>query len=92
MGMGLQLATKLDNAIAAAGRSCLPVFVQINTSGEESKHGVEPSGAVPLARHITDQCKNLRLAGLMTIGQPDYSSRPENFSVRHFLYTRFRLV
>eukprot|EP00884_Botryococcus_braunii_P016044 jgi/Botrbrau1/3122/Bobra.0070s0096.1 len=75
-----KLATKLDNAIAAAGRSCLPVFVQINTSGEESKHGVEPSGAVPLARHITDQCKNLRLAGLMTIGQPDYSSRPENFS------------
>ncbi len=26
------------------------------------------------------KCKHLRLAGLMTIGQPDYSSRPENFT------------
>lgn len=77
-----QLATKLDNAVAGAGRRCLPVFVQINTSGEESKHGVDPSAAVTLAQHIVGQCKNLQLAGLMTIGQPDYSSRPENFEVR----------
>jgi hypothetical protein len=40
---------------------------------------VEPAEAVPLAQHIAQRCKHLRLAGLMTIGQPDYSSRPENF-------------
>lgn len=54
---------------------------QVNTSGEESKYGVEPAACTPLARHIKDKCGNLRFAGLMTIGQPDYSSRPENFQV-----------
>lgn len=53
---------------------------QVNTSGEESKYGVEPSEVVPLAAHVYRQCPNLRLAGLMTIGMPDYSSRPENFA------------
>lgn len=53
----------------------------MNTSGEESKYGVEPGGCVALARHIKERCSHLRFSGLMTIGQPDYSSRPENFQV-----------
>ncbi len=56
------------------------IFSQVNTSGEESKYGVGPSEAVPLARHVATQCPHLRLAGLMTIGMPDYSSRPECFN------------
>ena len=44
------------------------VFVQINTSGEEEKSGVEPEGAVELCRHIREQCPHLRLQGVMTIG------------------------
>ena len=90
----IKLATKLDAAVAAASAEeqasssssapspravPLPVFVQVNTSGEESKHGVEPSAAAPLALEIRGKCPNLKVAGLMTIGQPDYSSRPENF-------------
>ncbi len=51
----------------------------MNTSGEESKYGVEPAACTPLAKHIQEKCAHLRFAGLMTIGQPDYSSRPENF-------------
>ena len=54
---------------------------QVNTSGEESKYGIEPDQAGALARHVREGCAHLRLAGLMTIGQPDYSSRPENFQV-----------
>ena len=87
----LKLATKLDAAVASAASSSasaeetaqrtvpLPVLVQVNTSGEESKHGVEPSAAAVLAQEIKEKCPNLKVAGLMTIGQPDYSSRPENF-------------
>jgi uncharacterized pyridoxal phosphate-containing UPF0001 family protein len=73
-------------AATAAGAAAQPprrldVFVQVNTSGEESKHGVEPGEpCVALARHVAERCPHLRLAGLMTIGQPDYSSRPENFA------------
>ena len=55
-------------------------MVQVNTSGEESKYGVAPGeNVVDLAKHIRDNCKQLKLIGLMTIGMPDYTSRPENF-------------
>lgn len=51
----------------------------MNTSGEETKFGVKPGDVEKLARHVLSECNHLKLAGLMTIGQPDYSSRPENF-------------
>lgn len=46
----------------------LRVFVQVNTSGEEEKSGVEPEGAAELCRHVREQCPHLKLQGLMTIG------------------------
>ena len=50
----------------------LRVFIQVNTSGEDSKSGLEPrsSALLALAQHIRsdDSCPNLRLQGLMTIG------------------------
>lgn len=46
----------------------LRIMVQINTSGEESKSGVEPADALPLCQHILDNCPSLQLAGFMTIG------------------------
>ena len=49
-------------------RSPLRVFVQVNTSGEEEKSGVEPKAAGDLCSHIRNKCPNLRLQGLMTIG------------------------
>lgn len=76
-----KLANKLDSAVGAIGkRDPLSVLVQVNTSGEESKFGVAPETCVALAQHIARNCSNLCLAGLMTIGMPDYSSRPENFA------------
>ncbi|KAL7276665.1 hypothetical protein RUND412_000325 [Rhizina undulata] len=44
------------------------IFVQVNTSGEDSKSGVPPSDALPLATHILKNCPHLTLTGLMTIG------------------------
>lgn len=46
----------------------LRVLVQVNTSGEDSKSGVEPSNATELCKHVKEQCPSLHLAGLMTIG------------------------
>eukprot|EP00891_Asterochloris_glomerata_P003760 jgi/Astpho2/3760/fgenesh1_pm.00060_%23_21_t len=74
-----KLANKLNNAVNNLDRDPLAVFVQINSSGEESKFGVEPADCVQLARHVHTQCNQLRLQGLMTIGMADYHSRPENF-------------
>lgn len=75
-----KLANKLNSMVENLGRDPLSVYVQVNTSGEESKYGVEPGeDCVALCKHVATLCPHLRLAGLMTIGQPDYSSRPENF-------------
>jgi pyridoxal phosphate enzyme (YggS family) len=49
-------------------RDKLHVHIQVNTSGEEEKSGVEPSEAVELCRHVRENCPHLHLAGLMTIG------------------------
>ncbi len=46
----------------------LRVFVQVNTSGEEEKSGVEPGEAAGLCRHIREGCPHLKLQGVMTIG------------------------
>jgi pyridoxal phosphate enzyme (YggS family) len=58
----------------------LRVMVQVNTSGEEAKSGVEPADAVTLCRHIIDKCPHLELIGLMTIGAIARSKEttPEN--------------
>lgn len=46
----------------------LRVFVQVNTSGEAEKSGVEPEGAAELCGHVREQCPHLKLQGIMTIG------------------------
>ncbi|EJU04884.1 hypothetical protein DACRYDRAFT_75873 [Dacryopinax primogenitus] len=59
----------------------LRVFIQINTSSEESKSGLPPvsstssgSEAVELAKHIVQKCPALHLEGLMTIGSIEAST------------------
>jgi uncharacterized pyridoxal phosphate-containing UPF0001 family protein len=47
----------------------LRVFVQVNTSGEEQKGGVEPGEAAKLVHYIRGSCPHLRFMGLMTIGK-----------------------
>ncbi|XP_077227152.1 uncharacterized protein LOC143860417 isoform X3 [Tasmannia lanceolata] len=74
-----KIANHLDCMVASIGRRPLKVLVQVNTSGEESKSGVNPSGCVELAKHVRLGCPNLEFSGLMTIGMLDYSSTPENF-------------
>lgn len=61
-----KLANKLNTAVSDG--QVLNVMVQINTSGEESKSGLQPSEATELCRYIQTECPNLKLTGLMTIG------------------------
>mmetsp|Transcript_29917 Transcript_29917/g.48122 ORF Transcript_29917/g.48122 Transcript_29917/m.48122 type:complete len:246 (-) Transcript_29917:331-1068(-) len=76
----VKLANKLNTAVGEAARLPLNVMVQVNTSGEETKFGVNPEDCLSLARHIVTDCAHLHFSGLMTIGMPDYTSRPENFT------------
>src|SRR5690625_5120130 len=61
-----RLADRLSRA--AANRALtLDVFLQVNTSGEDTKSGVAPAEALDLAAHV-GSLEQLRLRGLMTIG------------------------
>jgi pyridoxal phosphate enzyme (YggS family) len=51
-----------------SGAEKLRVMIQVNTSGEDSKSGVEPADTTALCKHVIDECPHLELLGLMTIG------------------------
>lgn len=61
----LRLAEALDRRLQAAGRP-LDVFVQVNTSGEESKYGLSPD-EVPAFLAALPRFETLRVQGLMTL-------------------------
>ncbi|KAK6501165.1 hypothetical protein TWF481_009013 [Arthrobotrys musiformis] len=58
------------NRLRPEGFAGVDVFVQVNTSGEDSKSGVEPDGEElwDLVATIRRECPRLNLVGLMTIG------------------------
>lgn len=65
----LSLAEELNKQLQKEGRS-LDVFVQVNTSFEESKFGLPPSQVLTFIKEIK-QFETLNLKGLMTIGLLD---------------------
>lgn len=62
----LELAEKLQKRLEFENRT-LDVFIQVNTSYEESKFGISPENALTFAQHIK-QLDRLNIKGLMTIG------------------------
>lgn len=61
----LKVARALDRRLQAEGRS-LDVYVQINTSAEESKFGMEPEALFDFLRDIRE-FDTLKVQGLMTL-------------------------
>ena len=60
------LAQKLHNRLESEGKT-LDVFIQVNTSGEESKFGAAPNQVLELVQQVA-ALPTLRIKGLMTIG------------------------
>ncbi|MGO1591691.1 MAG: YggS family pyridoxal phosphate-dependent enzyme [Ancrocorticia sp.] len=61
----LHLAEKLDRRLDAAGRS-LDVYVQVNTSGEDSKYGMPPEELEGFLKRLAS-FETLKVRGLMTL-------------------------
>jgi pyridoxal phosphate enzyme (YggS family) len=64
-------ARELDKGRSESSSSSpLNVFVQVNTSGEESKSGIPPTNPslLALCKFIKNDCQHLHLQGIMTIG------------------------
>lgn len=62
----LELAEKLHQRLLAENKT-MDVLIQVNTSNEESKFGVDPGEAIELTRKISNYT-TLKIKGLMTIG------------------------
>ena len=62
----LDLAEKLHSRLMFEQKK-MNVFIQVNTSAEESKFGVSPENAIELVRQVS-QFETLQIKGLMTIG------------------------
>lgn len=61
----LRLAEELNRRLEAGGRD-LDVFVQVNTSDEESKYGLRPDDLPPFVERLSDYPR-LKPRGLMTL-------------------------
>ena len=71
-----KLADKLQTQFDKKDKedSVVNVMVQVNTSGEENKNGIEPGAdTLNAVKHIKEKCPNLKLTGLMTIGALGHS-------------------
>jgi len=69
----LRVAQALDQRLELEQRT-LDVFVQVNTSGEESKYGLDPIEVADFVQQLP-AFSNLRVRGLMTLAL--FSSDPE---------------
>jgi pyridoxal phosphate enzyme (YggS family) len=62
----LDLAREIDRRSEQAGKF-MDVLVEVNTSGEATKYGIEPEQAVDLVERIS-HLNSINVKGLMTIG------------------------
>lgn len=70
----LSLAEALDKEASKQGK-ILPVLIQVNISGEESKSGIDPQGTLQLLERIAG-LEHLSVQGLMTM--PPWFEDPED--------------
>jgi len=68
------LADRLERLCVTEGRAELPVLIQIDLGGEQTKTGIDPHKLPGLLDALND-CHRLRLVGLMTL--PPYFENPD---------------
>jgi len=61
----LKLAVEMDRCLQRVGKS-MPILIQVNTSGEASKYGVDPANTLGLIKEIS-RIDTIKIRGLMTI-------------------------
>jgi len=63
----IELAHELQKKLTAKNMT-LNCLLQVNSAKEESKHGVMPEDAVAIYKQIQEECPNIHLKGVMSIG------------------------
>jgi len=83
----LELAFELQKKLEAKEMT-LDCLVQINAAKEDSKHGLLPEDAVEIYTKITNECPNIKLKGLMSIGahSEDKKIVKQSFNTTYEIY------
>lgn len=88
----VKLAEEIQRRASGASKM-IDILVQVNTSGEESKFGIEPSLTADLCSAIKS-FENIRLKGLMTIGKftDNENEIRDNFRLLRSMYDELKPV
>jgi pyridoxal phosphate enzyme (YggS family) len=70
----VELATRLERISVEEGRASLPVLVQVDLAGEETKSGISERDLPALVQYL-QECESLKFVGLMIL--PPLSELPE---------------
>ena len=70
----IRLASRIDQ-IAGQLNMSMPIYIQVNIGGQQTKEGIDTEQIEDLVRLI-DGCRNISLQGLMTV--PPHTDHPEN--------------
>ena len=76
----LDLAIELNKKLEVKAKN-MSALLQINSSGEATKSGVKPEEALDIYKQIQENCPNITLKGVMTIGA---HSEDENLIKKSF--------
>ncbi len=63
----LELALELNKKLKTKNKK-MNCLLQVNSSSEESKAGVKPESAIDIYKQIIENCPNIKLKGIMSIG------------------------
>jgi len=85
----LELAHELQKKLTAKEMT-LDCLLQINSAKEDSKHGIMPEDALAIYTQITNECPNIILKGVMSIGahNKDEAVVRKSFETTHEIYTQ----
>jgi pyridoxal phosphate enzyme (YggS family) len=84
----MELAKELQKRLALREME-LDCLLQINAAKEESKHGVMPQEAKDIYRAIQNECPNINLKGVMSIGAHSDNQElvKKSFKTTHAIFT-----
>ncbi|CAJ0841422.1 7398_t:CDS:10, partial [Entrophospora sp. SA101] len=77
-------ADVLNKACSSRGEP-LNIFIQVNTSEESTKGGIDPKDCISTIEYIENNCFKLKVIGLMTIGSFENSENYKNQDNPDFL-------
>lgn len=86
----LELAKELDKKLKAKNKT-MNCLVQINSSYEDTKSGIDPKDATSIINNIKDNCSNINLKGIMSIGANSQNEEDilKSFQITKEIYDNF---